>query len=151
MASILIAGIVLILLARHSKAGMIPLSDLHHRSNGPCQKLTVPVWATTNSATHDIPGAVREYISAHTIAQLGSTPSNSFKRPLLYILPEYDFHICQGDYEGIYDADMLKGIWNSAKSVNVHLRPNTGIALMLHNDATAGYGVVFDFLGENGF
>lgn len=97
------------------------------------------------------PITVGEYTSAYTIAIAGNIGGTDFKGPLQYVLPEFDFYICQGDCKGVYDVDALKGIFPNAGPLEVKIQPNTGHALPLHNNATAGYQLTFDFLRKNGF
>jgi pimeloyl-ACP methyl ester carboxylesterase len=73
-----------------------------------------------------------------------------FKAPVQYMLPEFDFYICGGDCKGIYSVQGLKKTYPNATAIEVAIQPNTGHAFTLHNNATAGYQVTFDFLARNG-
>lgn len=74
----------------------------------------------------------------------------SFTGPIHYMLPELDFFVCTGDCKEVVDLNSLKARWPNATAVEVDIQPNTGHALPLHNNATAGFQVSFDFLGRNG-
>lgn len=77
-------------------------------------------------------------------------PGPSFKAPLQYLLPEFDFYICRGDCKGLADVNKLKDTYPNATKIEVALQPNTGHALPLHNNATAGFQLIHDFLSRNG-
>ncbi|KAK5189851.1 hypothetical protein LTR99_006354 [Exophiala xenobiotica] len=71
------------------------------------------------------------------------------KAPVQFMLAEFDFYICDGDCKGAYDLKDLKGTYPNAAVVEDYIQPNTGHAFTLHNNATAGYQVTFDFLDRN--
>ncbi|KAL6246616.1 hypothetical protein RBB50_006854 [Rhinocladiella similis] len=79
---------------------------------------------------------------------LGAT--GPFKGPIHYILPEKDFYICGGDCKGLYSVEQQYKIFPNASDIQIDIQPNTGHALPLHNNATAGFQVSFDFLAKNG-
>jgi pimeloyl-ACP methyl ester carboxylesterase len=72
------------------------------------------------------------------------------KAPVQFMLPEFDFYICAGDCKGAYNLQDLKNTYPNAAVVEDYIQPNTGHAFPLHNNATAGYQVTFDFLDRNG-
>ncbi|KAJ9500873.1 hypothetical protein H2202_003431 [Exophiala xenobiotica] len=72
------------------------------------------------------------------------------KAPVQFMLAEFDFYICDGDCKGAYDLQDLKDTYPNAAIVEDYIQPNTGHAFTLHNNATAGYQVTFDFLDRNG-
>ena len=74
----------------------------------------------------------------------------SFKAPVQYLLPEFDFYICRGDCKGLANVTALAQTLPNATAIEVAIQPNTGHALPLHNNATAGFQLMFDFLGRNG-
>jgi pimeloyl-ACP methyl ester carboxylesterase len=75
----------------------------------------------------------------------------SFKAPVQYLLPENDFYVCRGDCKGLADPEEIKRTtYPNATAVEVVIQPNTGHALPLHNNATAGFQLTFDFLSKNG-
>ncbi|EMC95826.1 hypothetical protein BAUCODRAFT_71197 [Baudoinia panamericana UAMH 10762] len=73
-----------------------------------------------------------------------------FEGPIQYFLPEFDFFICGGDCKGVSNLTLLHGIYPNASTIEVAIQPNTGHGLTLHNNATAGYEVSFDFLNRHG-
>jgi pimeloyl-ACP methyl ester carboxylesterase len=93
------------------------------------------------------PVPIGEFASAFSLIGL---PGPSFKAPVQFLLPEFDFYICRGDCNGLADLDVLKQFYPGATKIEVALQPNTGHALPLHNNATAGFQLAFDFLGRNG-
>ncbi|KAF3491498.1 uncharacterized protein GIQ15_01015 [Arthroderma uncinatum] len=93
------------------------------------------------------PVPIGEFSSAYRIIGL---PGPDFKGPIQYMLPEFDFYICAGDCKGIYDLEELKKTYPKAADIEVAIQPNTGHAFTLHNNATAGYQVTYDFLAKNG-
>lgn len=93
------------------------------------------------------PVPIGEFASAYQIIGLDGP---SFTGPVQYMLPEFDFYICGGDCKGIYDLETLKETYPNANDIEVAIQPNTGHAFTLHNNATAGYQVTFDFLARNG-
>ncbi|PQE24984.1 alpha beta-Hydrolase protein [Rutstroemia sp. NJR-2017a WRK4] len=74
----------------------------------------------------------------------------SFHGPIQYMLPEFDFYICRGDCNGLANKTELMNTYPNATNIEVAIQPNTGHALPLHNNATAGFQVTFDFLARNG-
>jgi pimeloyl-ACP methyl ester carboxylesterase len=95
------------------------------------------------------PVPLGEFASAYHILGLQGP---SFKSPVQYMLAENDFYICGGDCKGIPEADpkALAKFYPNATVIDVVIQPNTGHAFPLHNNATAGYQVTFDFLAKNG-
>lgn len=93
------------------------------------------------------PVPIGEFASAFSLIGL---PGPSFKAPVQFLLPEFDFYICRGDCKGLADLNVLKKFYPNATKIEVALQPNTGHALPLHNNATAGFQLAFDFLGRNG-
>ena len=92
------------------------------------------------------PAAVGEIASGGAL--VGA--SGPFAGPIQYMLPELDFFICAGDCKGVYNLDTLKKRFPNASDIEVAIQPQTGHALPLHNNATAGFQVSFDFLKRNG-
>jgi pimeloyl-ACP methyl ester carboxylesterase len=74
----------------------------------------------------------------------------SFKAPVQYVLPEFDFYICRGDCNGLANVTMLAQTYPNATAIEVAIQPNTGHALPLHNNATAGFQLTYDFLARHG-
>ncbi|PGH13488.1 hypothetical protein AJ79_03618 [Helicocarpus griseus UAMH5409] len=94
------------------------------------------------------PVPIGEFASAYHI--IGLTGPD-FAGPIQYMLPEFDFYICYGDCKGIYDIEHLEKTYpKAAGKIEVAIQPNTGHAFTLHNNATAGYQVTFDFLAKHG-
>ena len=93
------------------------------------------------------PVPIGEFASAFwLIGQKGP----SFKAPLQYLFPEFDFYICRGDCKGLANMTALELAYPNATDIEVAIQPNTGHALPLHNNATAGFQVMFDFLAKHG-
>ncbi|KAF2095695.1 alpha/beta-hydrolase [Rhizodiscina lignyota] len=74
----------------------------------------------------------------------------SFKAPVQYLLPEFDFYVCRGDCKGLANVTALAQTYPNATDIEVAIQPNTGHALPLHNNATAGFQLSFDFLARHG-
>lgn len=74
----------------------------------------------------------------------------SFTAPVQYLLPEFDFYICRGDCKGVVNITMLEQTYPNASDIEVVIQPNTGHALPLHNNTTAGFQLVYDFLDRHG-
>ncbi|PKS08437.1 hypothetical protein jhhlp_005148 [Lomentospora prolificans] len=92
------------------------------------------------------PVPIGEFASAYHILGLYGP---SFEAPLQYMLAEWDFYICGGDCKGIANMTALENTYPNATVIDVAIQPNTGHAFTLHNNATAGYQVTFDFLSKN--
>lgn len=90
---------------------------------------------------------IGEIESGYTVI---ATPGPTFKGPVQYMLAEKDFGICQGDCKGVANSTILKAIFPQASEIEVYVQPNTGHALPLHKNATAGFRASFDFLKRNG-
>ncbi|KAH7086602.1 hypothetical protein FB567DRAFT_580703 [Paraphoma chrysanthemicola] len=93
------------------------------------------------------PVPIGEFASAFWL--LGK-PGLDFKGPVQYLLPESDFYICRGDCKDLAKVEELNATWPKASAIEVVIQPNTGHALPLHNNATAGFQLTYDFLGRNG-
>ncbi|RFU30433.1 hypothetical protein B7463_g5898, partial [Scytalidium lignicola] len=74
----------------------------------------------------------------------------SFRAPVQYLLPEFDFYICRGDCNGLANKTALHETYPNATDIDVAIQPNTGHALPLHNNATAGFQIMFDFFKKHG-
>jgi hypothetical protein len=74
----------------------------------------------------------------------------SFKAPVQYLLPEFDFYICRGDCNGIANITQLYETYPNAMDIKVDIQPNTGHALPLHRNAIAGFQLIYAFLGSHG-
>ena len=74
----------------------------------------------------------------------------NFSGRIQYLLPELDFFICGGDCKTIANKTALEQTWPNAAAIDVVIQPNTGHALPLHNNATAGFQLAFDFLANHG-
>jgi pimeloyl-ACP methyl ester carboxylesterase len=93
------------------------------------------------------PFSIGELTSAFWILGLEGP---SLKAPVQYMLAEFDFYICGGDCKGLFDLQALQQTYPNAADIEVAVQPNTGHAFTLHNNATAGYQLTFDFLDRNG-
>jgi pimeloyl-ACP methyl ester carboxylesterase len=93
------------------------------------------------------PVPIGEFASAFSL--LGN-PGPSFVAPVQFLLPEFDFYICRGDCRDLANVTALKQTYPNATDIEVVLQPNTGHALPLHNNATAGFGLIFDFFSRHG-
>ncbi|KAL6874333.1 alpha/beta-hydrolase [Trichoderma longibrachiatum] len=93
------------------------------------------------------PVPIGEFASAFSLI---GNPGPSFKAPVQFFLPEFDFYICRGDCRGLANITALNETYPHATAIEVALQPNTGHALPLHNNATAGFNVMFDFFARHG-
>jgi hypothetical protein len=87
-----------------------------------------------------------ELVSSYTLLDA----FGPFEGPIQYLLPENDFFICGGDCNGVYSLKDLKKAFPKAADIKVDIQPNTGHALPLHYNATAGFQLTFDFLAKHG-
>lgn len=93
------------------------------------------------------PAPIGEFASAYQILGL---PGPEMRAPVQYFLPEFDFYVCGGDCKGIVNKTLLEQTYPHAPVIDIKIQPNTGHAFTLHNNASAGYQVNFDFLESNG-
>lgn len=93
------------------------------------------------------PAPVGEFASAFNI--LGRNASD-FALPVQFLLPEFDFYICRGDCKNLTTKEELALTYPKATDIDLVIQPNTGHALPLHNNATAGFQLTFDFLKKHG-
>ncbi|KAM3066981.1 hypothetical protein ACMFMG_007123 [Clarireedia jacksonii] len=93
------------------------------------------------------PVPIGEFASAFWLI---GNQGTSFHAPIQYMLPEFDFYICRGDCKNLANTTELMKTYPNATDIEVAIQPNTGHALPLHNNATAGFQVTFDFLARNG-
>ncbi|KAH8797936.1 hypothetical protein F5884DRAFT_687572, partial [Xylogone sp. PMI_703] len=73
----------------------------------------------------------------------------SYKAPIQYLLPEFDFYICRGNCNRLANVTTLYQTYPNATDIEVAIQPNTGHALPLHNNATAGFRLIFDFFNRH--
>ena len=114
------------------------------------------------------PATVSEFLSLGAV--INPSPATGFKGPLQvgkssrqsfsqtefqwadddwvlqFFIGEFDYGFCAGDCKGTYNITYLEGLYPASPSVAVQLQPKTGHGLALSTNATAGYGVMFDFL-----
>ncbi|KAH8802577.1 hypothetical protein F5884DRAFT_802370 [Xylogone sp. PMI_703] len=95
-----------------------------------------------NSIKQPVP--IGEFASAFWLLGLQGPP---FQAPVQLVLPEFDFYICRGDCKGLANTTALE---EQYPILDVSIQPNTGHALPLHNNATAGFEVTFNFLDKHG-
>ncbi|EHK18069.1 uncharacterized protein TRIVIDRAFT_44656 [Trichoderma virens Gv29-8] len=93
------------------------------------------------------PVPIGEFASAFSLLE---NPGPSFRAPVQFLLPEFDFYICRGDCHDLFNLTALNQTYPHATKIEVALQPNTGHALPLHNNATAGFQLMFDFFSRNG-
>jgi pimeloyl-ACP methyl ester carboxylesterase len=93
------------------------------------------------------PVPIGEFASAYNIL---ARPGESFVAPVQFLLPEFDFYVCRGDCKDIITKDELYKSYPNATDIDLVIHPNTGHALPLHNNATAGFQLSFDFLKKHG-
>jgi pimeloyl-ACP methyl ester carboxylesterase len=74
----------------------------------------------------------------------------SLRVPVQYLMAENDFYICRGDCKGLTSEEGLRKMYPVATAVELAVQPNTGHAFPLHNNATAGFQLIYDFLGRSG-
>lgn len=94
------------------------------------------------------PVPVGELASGYKLVGL---PALNYTGPIHFMLAEYDFFICGGDCRGVANRTQLELSYPKVAALDVDIQPNTGHALPLHNNASAGFQVSFDFLKRNGF
>jgi hypothetical protein len=63
---------------------------------------------------------------------------------------EFDNFICIGDCRDIYNEEATKGLFPAASNITAYLQPNTGHALTLALNASAGYEVMLQYLASQG-
>ncbi|KIW54240.1 hypothetical protein PV05_06610 [Exophiala xenobiotica] len=90
---------------------------------------------------------VGEFQSAYVAA---SSSVLGYSGPLLYFLAEYDMLICHGDCNNAWDPQTVQQFVPHASPMDIHIQPKTGHGIPLHKNATAGFSVVADWLGQNG-
>ncbi|KPI38610.1 uncharacterized protein AB675_4217 [Cyphellophora attinorum] len=84
-------------------------------------------------------------------AQVLGRPGGGFTGPVQYVLAEFDMFICKGDCKGATNETVLRNTqWPNAADIEVVVQPNTGHAFPLHNNATAGFQLTWDFLERHG-
>ncbi|KAL7942555.1 hypothetical protein V8C42DRAFT_359998 [Trichoderma barbatum] len=93
------------------------------------------------------PVPIGEFASAFSLI---GNPGPSFRAPVQFLLPEFDFYICRGDCRGLANVTALNETYPHATDIDVAIQPNTGHALPLHNNATAGFQLTFDFFSKHG-
>ncbi|KAI1775108.1 hypothetical protein F4818DRAFT_417862 [Hypoxylon cercidicola] len=92
------------------------------------------------------PEAVALYASS---AQAFANPGPAFGGPVQLFVGDSDFVNCNGHCEGTYSLEDIKNqMFPGAINVTVVLQPNTGHALTISKNATAGFEVMFSFLEE---
>ncbi|KAK0629529.1 hypothetical protein B0T17DRAFT_189144 [Bombardia bombarda] len=93
------------------------------------------------------PETVGEYASESTTDVL---PANDFKAPILFFAGEFDWFLCLGNCTGTYNEAMTRQVFPNAIDPTPYLQPNTGHANTLSLNASAGYQVMYNYLGNHG-
>ncbi|QDS75304.1 hypothetical protein FKW77_001367 [Venturia effusa] len=75
-----------------------------------------------------------------------------FEKPVLLMAADADLIFCGSDCYGVVDGPYAANakVFSAAKPLKTYIQPNTGHGMNLHFNATGWYGVVQDFLAENG-
>ncbi|KAI1379760.1 Alpha/beta hydrolase family-domain-containing protein [Hypoxylon crocopeplum] len=95
------------------------------------------------------PEAVALYASNQ---QISANPGPAFGGPVQLIAGEFDYVNCNGDCRGTYsEKDIMKYVFQGASNVTVYLQPDTGHALTVARNSSAGFEVMFSYLEEHGF
>ncbi|XXH05293.1 hypothetical protein Hte_011718 [Hypoxylon texense] len=90
------------------------------------------------------PEAVALYASG---GQASAQQGPAFGGPIQIIAGEFDYVNCNGDCKGTYtEEDIKKNVFPGASEVKVYLQPNTGHALTVAKNASAGFEVMFSYL-----
>ncbi|KAK4032179.1 hypothetical protein C8A01DRAFT_41389 [Parachaetomium inaequale] len=92
------------------------------------------------------PEAVGTYASEGTSS---FAPAAQFKGPIQLFNGEFDNFICNGDCRGVYDKETTEFLFPGSK-ITPYLQPNTGHALNVATNASAGYQVMLQYLDSNG-
>ncbi|KAI7334888.1 hypothetical protein KC315_g3538 [Hortaea werneckii] len=92
------------------------------------------------------PVPVGELASSYKLVGL---PAPEYTGPIHFMLAEFEFFICGGDCKGITNRTQMSLVHPKSSAIEVDIQPNTGHAFPLHNNASAGFQVSFDFLKRN--
>ncbi|KAI7329885.1 hypothetical protein KC367_g8582 [Hortaea werneckii] len=92
------------------------------------------------------PVPVGELASSYKLVGL---PAPEYTGPIHFMLAEFDFFICGGDCKGLTNRTQMSLVYPKSSAIEVDIQPNTGHAFPLHNNASAGFQVSFDFLKRN--
>ncbi|KAI9828492.1 MAG: hypothetical protein M1826_006029 [Phylliscum demangeonii] len=76
--------------------------------------------------------------------------ADKFTGPVMVISGEFDLPVCGGYCPDVLEAGAAP-VFPASRNFKAYVQPNTGHALNLHKNATAGYAVITDFLASNGF
>ncbi|KXX73987.1 hypothetical protein MMYC01_209023 [Madurella mycetomatis] len=93
------------------------------------------------------PEAVGEYASQGTAM---SSPAFEFRGPIQFFVGEFDYPGCGGNCTNTYEEELTQRLYPAASDISVYLQPNTGHALTLATNASAGYEVMFQYLDSQG-
>ncbi|KAI6855232.1 hypothetical protein KC343_g2306 [Hortaea werneckii] len=92
------------------------------------------------------PVPVGELASSYELVGL---PAPEYTGPIHFMLAEFDFFICGGDCKGLTNRTQMGLVYPKSSAIEVDIQPNTGHAFPLHNNASSGFQVSFDFLRRN--
>ncbi|GAB1320930.1 AB hydrolase-1 domain-containing protein [Madurella fahalii] len=93
------------------------------------------------------PETVGEYASQ---ANSRSPPATEFRGPVQFLVGEFDYPTCDGDCRTLYDENLAQGMFPAASNIFPYLQPNTGHALTLASNASAGFEVMLQYLDSQG-
>jgi len=103
-----------------------------------------PVALFTESAKE--PYAIGEFL---TFASPISTSADKWDKPALHITGEKDYIVCDGYCPGVYE-EPAKTLYKNAKPLQMVLHPGASHHINFHKNATGAFGVITDFLSNNG-
>ena len=70
---------------------------------------------------------------------------------LQFAAGEYSFRACDGHCENTFRPSMAKELFLGTERLETYIHPGSGRALNFHTNATGLYGVIANFLEQNGF
>ncbi len=80
----------------------------------------------------------------HSCSREGKT--TDFCTHLQFFNGEFDNYVCIGDCRNVYDEEVTKGLFPAVSNIATYLQPNTGHALTVATNASAGYEVIMQYL-----
>ncbi|KAH8804377.1 Alpha/Beta hydrolase protein [Xylogone sp. PMI_703] len=129
----------------HLDAGYLTWNDIFGNINNFLKAPTYTFGAAVYSEASKAPIGVLEVLSIQSL----NFNATRFRGPTLVMNGEFDFLVCGGFCPGVMEEPATT-FFSGSKGFRTYIQPQAGHALNFHQNATAGYEVIANYLHEHG-